>query len=468
MLTRSLLAVITLAVGTGCAARASGGDMAARAAPSDLVAATAEPAGWASAAVARCGRLAFDARTACYDELLMEVLRTAGVGRAMETLEQIGALDAETNHHGHVLAHHIGIAAFRSPEQVGEVFASCRPSFQSGCYHGVIQAYFAAVQASPAQTGFGAEPLNRLCEDYRGPDGNRWLLFQCVHGIGHGLVALHDNHLPRALEGCDLLRDAWEQEGCYGGAFMENIVSATMPHHAPRPGQPGGGDHAAHAAGHDHRHTEAHAHHAAPGHAARPAEHRHAAGGHAHAGHGGAHATQAFKQLDPADPHHPCSALGDRYLNACYAMQTSAVLFWSGGEIAPGIRLCEEAPEHVRQTCYVSLGRDINAHSRQNHTEAIRHCLQVADVYQAHCLIGVAKNLIDISADPADGLAFCRRVAAGWNRERCFQAVGEQLAVLEPTPERRAAFCLPLRDEDARGCRFGAGIPERDPAAGSR
>jgi hypothetical protein len=437
----------------GCAGLAAGSSEPRQPAPppaADIAGAATEPAGWAALASARCGPLDFDVKGACYDEALMGVLAAHGTRAAMETLALLGAADADLGHHGHVLAHHVGIAAYRTPDEVGSVFAECTPIFQSGCYHGVIQAYFADAQATTSPEGIGAERLNRLCQNYRGNAGNRWLLFQCVHGIGHGLVALHDNHLPRALAGCDMLVDEWEREGCYGGAFMENVVSATMPHHAPRPDQNARGHTGAHA------HAEHHAHHDHQG------AHSHAGHGHEHHAHdaGSVPTTEAFKALDPADPHYPCSALDERYLYSCYTMQTSAVLFWAGGDVTAGIRLCDGAPERVRQTCYVSLGRDINSYTQQNHPQAIARCMEVTETFQPYCVIGVAKNLIDITADPADGLAFCRALAAGQNRARCFQAVGEQIAVLEASPERRAALCQGLEGDDARACRFGAGVRE--------
>jgi hypothetical protein len=427
------------------------------------MAAAAEPVvGWA-AAVAQCGALDFDAKVECYDEALLAVLRSAGIRPAMQTLESIAARDADAHHFGHVFAHHIGIVAYEAPDRVGAAFAECTPGFQSGCYHGVIQAYFADLQASGADSSVDAPQLNRLCRDHRGNGGDRWLLFQCVHGIGHGLVALHDHHLPGALAGCDLLEDAWEREGCYGGAFMENIVSATMPHHAPRPDHPAAGRGAAiqphaHHQHHQQEHQQQHPGAEHPQHAEHePAGDHLAPGGHRH-GHAAAHATPDFKALDPADPHHPCSALDERYLHACYTMQTSAVLFHSSGDISAGIQLCEEAPGRVRFTCYVSLGRDINAYTRQSHTLAIQDCKRVSRQYQPACLTGVAKNRIDITADPADGVAFCQALRTDRNRARCFQAVGEQVAFLEAEPARRWAFCQRLDAADALACRSGAGV----------
>jgi hypothetical protein len=442
---RSIIGVTSgfVLVTAACASR--GAEPGAVASPAlsaaQVVAVAGDPAGWAAAAHARCGRHAVERKLACYDEVLLAILAAEGTRVAMETLEHVAERDADIQHHGHVLAHHIGIAAYSTPDRVGEAFTECTPSFQSGCYHGVVQAYFGELQLTESGE-VSADQLDALCAAYRGPNGDRWLLFQCAHGMGHGLVALFDDHLPRALDGCELLLDAWERESCYGGAFMENVVSATMPHHAPRAGS----------------------HHPATGGASPHAHHGHTAHeGHAagHEAHAHAHARgQGFPALDPDDPHYPCSALPERYLFACYSMQTSAVLFWSEGDIQAGVELCDGAPEVVRHVCYISLGRDINAYARQDHARALGKCREVAAPHQAACLIGVAKNLIDVTADPGDGAAFCDAVPAGINRERCFRAVGEQLAVLEPGLERRARFCASLDARDAQACGSGAGLPE--------
>ena len=102
------------------------------------------------------------------------------------------------------------LEASPSPAQVAETFRECRPSFQSGCYHGVIQSYFTAVSTSGQQVD--GQAVNALCADYRTDGSDRWLLFQCVHGLGHGLTMLHQYHLPTALAGCDLLSEAWDRD----------------------------------------------------------------------------------------------------------------------------------------------------------------------------------------------------------------------------------------------------------------
>jgi hypothetical protein len=459
--------VVAAAIG-GCAtAPTSTSPRADRPIPpvSAVVEAADAPAGWSLAAAQRCGELPSDPRGACYEEVLMELLARHGVRSAMQTLELLPNRSGEMSHHGHMLAHHVGIAAYRGADRIGEVFAECTPAFQSGCYHGVVQAYFADPAVTRSPGGVDAASLNALCAEHRGPGGDQWLLFQCLHGMGHGLVALHDDHLPRALRSCDLLHDEWEREGCYGGAFMENVVGATIPHHAPRADSEGHAGHAHHDHGapptgeepahdhHAHARTGGHQHHAAA--AGERQEHD----AHHHHDHGDEGVDEAFVPLDPANPHHPCSALDQRYEHACYSMQTSAVLFWADGDVGAGIELCETAPERVRRTCYASLGRDINAWVDGDHGAAIARCGQVPEAFRPDCAVGVAKNLIDVTADPSDGIAFCNALPAGRSRDGCFRAVGQQLLLLEPSDSRREEICLALETPDARHCLPGAGLP---------
>jgi len=240
----------------------------------------------ADSAVGTCRAAAGDAQMDCYDAFLVPLVASHGVRTTMGALHVLGTRDDQVRADGHVYAHAIGIAAGRAGRaDVGRAFADCNEIFQSGCYHGVIQAYFEDVRAVDTATA------NRLCSAFRSPSADQWLRFQCVHGMGHGLMMVYDHDLPRALTGCDLLSEGWDRESCYGGAFMENVVNATQPHHA------------AHAL---HSHAAAHTHGAAP----------------------------AFKALDPNDLQYPCSIVGQRYLVACYNMQTSVMLYFTHGDMA--------------------------------------------------------------------------------------------------------------------------------------
>ncbi len=366
--------------------------------------------------------LNINTRLACREDAVSEIAAARGISTAMDVVARLDAGDSE----GHVLTHMIGIRGFRGVHTVGESFAECTPIHQSGCYHGVIQAYFGALRQAGGHHDLDTEHLDGLCEPYRGPDGNRWLLFQCLHGLGHGVMLVHDNHLPRALDRCDLLSRTWDREVCYGGAFMENVMTVTSPHH----------DHVSLAAdgGEDSPHDP-------------------------HAGHHPHHqAEDSFHAIDPDDLHHPCSALHSRYQLACYDMQTAAMLHILDGDIAATAAACRAAPEQIlRAICHRSLGRDINAITHGVHQESAGLCALAAAEDRPSCHVGVVKNVIDVTADARSGLAYCAVVPDGREAEACNRAIGEQTISLMADPAERVRFCETLEPVARRACLDGAG-----------
>jgi len=407
------------------------------------------PAEIAQWALQGCGR-AGAKKQECLEGALTSVLGTAGVDKAMAALLILSKEDADVARDGHVYAHGIGIAAYKSPETVSQTFALCTADFQSGCYHGVIQAYFGDSRGT--QGGVTPAKLNGLCQPYRAPD-KRWLEFQCAHGIGHGVMAVESHHLLKALDSCDLLADTFEKQACWGGAFMENVVNATQPHHMNVTRVADVGEHSEHA---DHGGAE---------HGTAHDSASHAASGHDMAGHdmsameGHDHgAAEPFKALDPDEPLYPCTVVLERHKSACYLMQTSAILHRNNGDFTDAARQCGRSPEAYRYTCYVSLGRDANSWSRGNREQAITYCRTAPDIGQSYCIIGVVKNIVDVTADPRDGLSFCR-LAPDPTKSACYNAVGQEIALLQPTSPGREQACRAADTGYVPECRRGAGLP---------
>jgi hypothetical protein len=357
-------------------------------------------------------------RSKCYEEALAAPARSGRVKTAMGALNLIATADPDIRRTGHVYAHAIGIAAGGAGGDISKTFTQCSESFQSGCYHGVIQAWFSGIDS------LNAADANALCAPFRSNERDRWMRFQCVHGMGHGLTMLYEHDLPKGLAGCDLLTEWWDRHSCYSGAFMENIVNVTMPHH-PASSIP-------HASADNGEHKD---------HAPHAAEH---------------HGPAAFKAIDPSDPLYPCSVMAERYLSACYEMQTSVMLHNNKGDIAGAAKSCEGAPPAMRTTCFASLGRDISSYSQQNHTEAIRMCSLAAPKYQPWCYFGLVKNFIDLEARPQDGLSLCRSIPTADGKAMCYQAVGEQVLVLAADPKQRRASCSTAEADYLDACLYGA------------
>jgi len=368
--------------------------------------------------------------SACIENALSLVARNGYVKLAMGGLNRLGALNPDIRRTGHVYAHAIGIAAGAARRDITQTFPQCSESYQSGCYHGVIQAWFASLDS------VSAADANALCAPFRKSESDRWIRFQCVHGMGHGLTMLYAHNLPKGLAGCDLLTEWWDRHSCYSGAFMENIVNVTIPHHpasalAHHDGK--AGNHSS-MEGMDHDMAGMHHEDAKP-----------------------------FKPVDPADQLYPCSALEERYQRACYEMQTSVMLYNNKGDIAGAARGCDSAPLDMRPICYASLGRDISSYSQQNHAEAVRMCSLGTEKYQPWCYYGLVKNFIDLEARPADGMAMCRDIPSEAGKTLCYDAVGEQVLILEPDAEKRRAFCATAEVEFVDACSYGARLGVQAP-----
>ena len=428
-------ALFTVSALTGCASAGSGSEVKAPAttividsASLYAIAQSGDSAGLAGHVRTTCASAAD--KPACYESLLAIPAARGRVKVAMGALSQLAARDADIRRSGHVYAHAIGIAAGKGRRDVASAFSECSESFQSGCYHGVIQAYFAGLDS------ISAADANALCAPFRRNEADKWLRFQCVHGMGHGLTMLYDHDLPKGLAGCDLLTEWWDRHSCYSGAFMENIVNVTMPHHpasalAHHDGKaeemPGMDDHDMSDMGHD---MSGMAHGSGP----------------------------KFKPIDPSDQQYPCSKMGERYLSACYEMQTSVMLYNNKGDIAGAAKECDKAPVAMRAICYASLGRDISSYSQQKHSEAIRMCSLGTPKYQPYCYYGLVKNFIDLDARPSDGIAMCRDVPGSANKAVCYNAVGEQILALTASVDSRRALCSSAEAEYVDACFYGARI----------
>ena len=349
-----------------------------------------------------------DRRRLCYSQLLSDHLTQHGVADAVATLDAIAAADPDVAEHAHEYSHGLGIEAYSKSPDIVSTFEACGDGFSSGCRHGVIQAYFESRQQVTQPE------VEALCQPFKGSTASRWVLFQCVHGMGHGLTMFHGHDLPRALTDCDLLSDGWDRESCYGGAFMENVINVTSPHHP-----------ATELAAHGHHHM----------------------------------AMSMFKAIDPADPLYPCSIMADRYLHACYQMQTSVMLHLNHGDIGDAAKSCERAPGSERTVCFQSLGRDITSYAARDPQKTADLCAKARDPYRPSCYFGAVKALVDWTATTNAAFTFCGIVLREPGAPTCYRALGEEIATLLASAPEKEEQCTRAQEPEAvEACRMGAGL----------
>jgi hypothetical protein len=340
--------------------------------------------GAAGAAGEECRAKSYQDKIPCYKQTFERIIQTQGTEQALDALQQLSSADPDVRHYSHPYTHHIGKFTFTHYKDAATAFAHCKDTFWSGCYHGVLEGY---VSQFP---NLAPKDIASVCsgvEDARRPI---FMKFQCVHGLGHGLTMHFQHDLFKSLTYCDALPTTWDQESCYGGAFMENVIwFQTRPH----------ADHGDHA---------------------EPAG-------------------QA-KMLDPTDPHYPCNAVGKQYQRSCYMMQTSAILTFNGYDFSKTFEECEKAPAELVETCVRSLGRDVSGYTLTN-AERVRTLCQLGPPNRiGQCFRGAAKDFGFTHASPQRSIALCR-IADGPYKADCYTAVQEFLVDFHADQAKRDMEC---------------------------
>jgi hypothetical protein len=328
----------------------------------------------------------------CLEQGFGNLAYAEGPERAIADFDAAMRDDARVESNCHRIAHTIGSAALaRFEGDVGEAFAAGSASCWSGYYHGILERAFADLE-SLDQAG----PVAReLCKGER-IEETEFLLYQCVHGLGHGLMIHSGYDLPWSLGICDELADEWSQSSCTGGVFMENIASS----YGVR--------------------------------------------------------SQWIRDDDPV---YPCADMAERHKYYCYLMVTSRVNELNGFDWADTARVCAGVERDWVAICFESYGRDASGSTRQNAAQIVRICdLAGRPANVSSCLYGAARDITSNDAGGERAAALCER-AAGRHRERCYSGVGTILAGLFPTEEeqrRECAAVAPRRFLPA--CLGGAGL----------
>jgi hypothetical protein len=320
-------------------------------------------------------------------QTLLQLVREQGTSQALTRLEELANTDQAVLSEAHNYAHLIGKFSYSYYKDGPKAFGQCRELFQSGCYHGVLEAYFAATP------NFGAREVVALCDQAVAQGSAMIVRFQCLHGMGHGLTSSFEHDIFKALQYCDYLTSDWDRSSCHGGVFMENVIFAWEQRF---------------------------------GSATQMARHDH----------GGNHQSH----LKAEDPLYPCNALQEQYLQQCYLMQTSAILMFNGNDFARAFQECDKAPERWQPTCYQSLGRDASGSTLRDSDRTYQLCELGGARLRGSCYVGAILNFIDVTWKLDQALTFCQHVPNEY-KAQCYAGIGGQIAALHTEQETRAREC---------------------------
>jgi plastocyanin len=285
-------------------------------------------------------------------------------------------------------AGHMGYKLFGDSAFV-EYSAEC----QSGYYHGVMEAYFQEHGAGDLKTS-----LVTLCRGGL----NNFFEHQCIHGIGHGLMAWTNYELPEALAACDELPK--RQDSCWTGVFMENLAAQLANGSA----KTAVGD------------TDTH----------------------------------LTKYLKADDALYPCNSVETKYQNSCYFLQTSRMLQIFGQDFKKIANACAKAPAAYQRSCYGSMGRDVSGSFAKDNARQIHECNYATESdNRLACLSGAVQNSFWDPTGQTVAIDFCMRLTQDSEKQGCYTTIFDRATQLLTTRAQLDIFCAAVEDAFMETCK---------------
>lgn len=301
-------------------------------------------------------------------------IRILGPDKAMEKL--LADSGGGSLRDCHQEAHQLGRISYQLFG--AEVFKEGNASCHSGFYHGAMEALL-----HEKGTANLAATITSVCNAFETRFGN----FECLHGIGHGVMAYENYDLILALRDCATLPDTFAQSSCYGGVFMENVITAQ-----------GLG--------------------AIPGHGTQWANN---------------------------DPRFPCSVLHQNYEieYQCYEMQTSWMLTLFHNDFQKVSDECLRAPNDMIQVCFLSFGRDAAGNTLRDVQKIKALCaLTPSGEYYDRCITGAVNVIVDfwggnLTREASDLCA----IIPERGKKNCYSALAGRLMDIFKSNEERKNSC---------------------------
>ena len=155
----------------------------------------------------------------CLEQAFANIAYNDGPDAALDKFDEDIKTPGPIESNCHRIVHAIGAGALAHFDgNVGQAFVAGRASCTSGYYHGILERAFLdsdLKDLGAAAREFCADPKIRETE---------FIAYQCVHGLGHGLMIYTGYDLPFSLKTCDKL--GVDALSCTGGVFMENYQSS--------------------------------------------------------------------------------------------------------------------------------------------------------------------------------------------------------------------------------------------------
>ena len=306
------------------------------------------------------------------DGTLIEFIRRYGPEHTVRLLKE-GERHFDVDCHQR--AHDLGRAAFQ--EFGAAAFALSGHECHAGAFHGATEALFASRGIVNLE-----EDVATICAAADSP----FFRHQCVHGVGHGLMAWTTYEIHDALRLCDRMPTELDQASCHSGVFMENVVG----------GLTGVMDH-------------------------------------------------KTQYLRDDDPHYPCNVVDERYVPGCYFYQTSHMLNVFDRDFSRVAQACTDAPVAARGHCFQSYGRDVGGVTRKDPALAIQYCGYAASgPDRVACIEGAVQDRFWEASGAEAALEMCGLLVDPDEQSACYRTIIARAGEVLPAGDQYDAFCAQI------------------------
>lgn len=328
-----------------------------------------------------------DQQQRCYETALIRIARTDGPQSSLRVLYDLQQPPASLHPiECHDIAHAIGVDAYR------RLGASAAPLGygHEACGHG----YYHGVMITMLETAPDRSTLPGVCDGFPASE-DKFQLWHCLHGVGHGLLVARGYDVFGALRDCDRFGSYFEQEICATGLFMEN---ADPTHLAPGTEPP-------------------------------------------------------HRRLD--EPWYPCDAVAEKYRAPCFQFSARKYAILSGYDPPRAFGRCRtlEASDD-RQNCYRGASGIFGF--EETPSRPAWPCAAAPTEGHRMCNLTMAMAAVDQNKNLEEGATFCRR-APDELKADCFRGVGTIMVYVES--RNRGAWpeiCRTAAGEFAGACLAGA------------
>ena len=250
----------------------------------------------------------------------------------------------------HSLVHEIGRATYVRYGDFAKAMSYRNEECNSGFLHGVIEE---ALAKSPDPL----EDVKYICNSY---GGETYLSWECYHGIGHGLMLVTENNLPRSITYCKEFQTHFMQDNCANGVYMENFNTDQKVH--------------------------------------------------------------VSHYLDPRDPFVPCETQPSEFQRLCYVYAPAYFLSLYPNQYDKALTWCLAAKNGNKDACISGVGSQMMKEQLYNSSIVEGECDKTQFGLRGVCIAGAATLLAYNYGRTDEAKAFCETLSF-FNRRPCLAAL---------------------------------------------